>query len=127
MTGFAGNIEEQTLENTFFRKVIYTGQHAQLVLMCLQPNEEIGKEVHTVTDQFFRFEQGEGKVLINGEEHVVKDGDAIIVPAGSEHNVINTSSEKQLKFYTIYSPPHHKDGIVHKTKAEALADTEDHL
>ncbi len=127
MIGYSGNIEKLTLANMYFRQVLYTGQHSQLVLMCLQPGEEIGLEVHTVTDQFFRFEQGEGKVIINGEEYTIKDGDAIIVPAGSQHNVINTSSEKQLKLYTIYSPPHHKDGIVHKTKVEAEADTEDHL
>lgn len=127
MTGFAGNIEEQTSANTYFRQVIYTGKYSQLVLMCLQPNEEIGMEVHEVTDQFFRFEEGQGKVIINGEEHLVKDGDAVVVPAGAQHNVINTSADKQLKMYTIYSPPHHKDSVVHKTKAEALADTEDHL
>jgi len=127
MIGFAGNIEKQTLSNTYFRQVIYTAKYSQLVLMCLQPSEEIGMEIHEVTDQFFRFEEGEGKVVINGEEHSVKDGDAIIVPAGMQHNVINTSPDKQLKMYTIYSPPHHKDGIVHKTKAEAEADTEDHL
>jgi mannose-6-phosphate isomerase-like protein (cupin superfamily) len=127
MVGYSGNIEQLTLANTFFRQVLYTGQHAQLVLMCLQPNEEIGMEVHETTDQFFRFEEGKGKVLINGEEHLVKDGDVVIVPAGSKHNVINTSSEKQLKMYTIYSPPHHKEGTIHKTKAEAEADTEDHL
>ncbi len=127
MTGFLGNIEAKTLANTYFRQVIYTGKYAQLVLMCLQPGEEIGMEVHEVTDQFFRIEEGEGKVIINGEEHLVKDGDAIIVPAGAKHNVINTSSEKQLKFYTIYSPPHHKDGIVHKTKVDAMNDTTDHV
>ncbi len=127
MIGFSGNIEKQTLANTYFRQVIYTAKYSQLVLMCLQPNEEIGMEVHEVTDQFFRFEEGQGKVIIDGEEHLVKDGDAIIVPAGAQHNVINTSADKQLKMYTIYSPPHHKDGVVHKTKAEALADTEDHL
>lgn len=127
MTGYLANIEELTLENTNFRKVLYTNQHLQLVLMCLQPNEEIGLEVHSVTDQFFRFEQGEGKVIINGEENNIKDGDVVIVPAGAEHNIINTSSNKELKFYTIYAPPHHKDGIVHKTKTEAEADTSDHL
>lgn len=127
MTGFIGNIEEKTHANTYFRQVIYTGQHAQLVVMCLQPNEDIGMEVHEIVDQFLRIEEGEGKVILNGEEHSIKDGDAIIVPAGVQHNVINTSNEKQLKLYTIYSPPHHKDGIVHKTKADALADTSDHL
>jgi mannose-6-phosphate isomerase-like protein (cupin superfamily) len=127
MTGFVGNIEEKTLANTYFRQVIYTGQHSQLVLMCLQPNEEIGEEVHEIVDQFLRIETGEGKVIINGEEQLIKDGDAIVVPAGAKHNVINTSSEKQLKLYTVYSPPHHKDGIIHKTKSEAKTDKEDHL
>lgn len=127
MKGFLANIEEKTLANAFFRQVIYTGQHAQLVLMCLQPNEEIGMEVHEIVDQFFRVEQGEGKVVINGEEHSIKDGDAIIIPAGTNHNVVNTSTDKQLKLYTIYSPPHHKDGIIHKTKKEAEADTSDYL
>ncbi len=127
MIGFIGNIEEKTETNTYFRQVIYTGQYAQLVLMCLQPNEEIGMEVHKTVDQFFRIESGEGKVIMNGEEHNVKDGDAIIVPAGTNHNIINTSSEKQLKLYTIYSPPNHKDGIVHKTKQDAMNDTTDHL
>ncbi|MDO8497341.1 MAG: cupin domain-containing protein [bacterium] len=127
MTGYIGNIEKLTLANTYFRQVLYTGQHNQLVLMCLQPNEEIGVEVHEIVDQFLRIEEGEGKVIMNGEEHLVKDGDAIIVPAGAKHNVINTSSEKQLKLYTVYSPPHHKDDTIHKTKAEAEADTTDHL
>jgi|SRR3989344_1003995 len=127
MKGFLANIEEKTLVNTFFRQVIYTGQHAQLVLMCLRPNEEIGMEVHETVDQFFRIEQGEGKVIIEGEERSIKDGDAIIIPAGTNHNIVNTSSDKQLKFYTIYSPPHHKDGIIHKTKKAAEADTTDHL
>lgn len=127
MKGLKANIEKLTLDNVYFRQVIYTGQHAQLVLMCLQANEEIGMELHEETDQFFRIEQGEGKVVIEGEEQTITNGDAIIVPAGTQHNVINTSSEKQLKFYTIYSPPHHKDGVVHKTKAEAEADLEDHF
>lgn len=127
MIGFIDNIEEKTLTNTFFRQVIYTGQYAQLVLMCLQPNEDIGIEIHETVDQFFRIEAGEGKVILSGEEHPVKDGSAIIVPAGTQHNLINTSSTSQLKLYTIYSPPHHKDGVIHKTKAEALADTTDHL
>jgi mannose-6-phosphate isomerase-like protein (cupin superfamily) len=95
--------------------------------MSLKPNEEIGMEIHEIVDQFFRVEAGEGKVIINGEENVVNDGDAFIVPAGTKHNVINTSSEKPLKLYTVYSPPHHKDGTIHKTKTEATADKEDHL
>ncbi len=127
MTGYTTNIEETTRANTYFRQVIYTAPHSQLVLMCLQPNEEIGMEVHDTVDQFFRIEEGEGKVIMNGEETPIKDGSAIVVPAGTQHNVVNTSAEKQLKLYTIYSPPNHKDGVVHKTKAEAEADTEDHL
>ena len=127
MTGFVGNIEQLTLENNNFRKVIYTGQHSQLVLMSLKPNEEIGMEVHEIVDQFLRIEKGEGKVIINGEEHLIKDGSAIVVPAGAEHNVINTSSENELKLYTVYSPPHHKDGTIHVTKQDAEADTQDYL
>jgi len=127
MTGYLGNIEKLTLENTYFRQVLFTGQHAQLVLMCLQPQEEIGEEVHEIVDQFFRVEAGEGKLIINGEEHLVGDGDAFIVPAQTKHNLINTSSDKQLKLYTIYAPPHHKDGVIHKTKEAAEADTSDHL
>lgn len=127
MRGYIGNIEKLTLANTYFRQVLYTGQHAQLVLMCLQPNEVIGEEVHEIEDQFLRIEEGEGKVLMNGQVHLIKDGEAIVVPAGTKHNVINTSSEKQLKLYTVYSPPHHKDGIIHKTKKEAEADTANHL
>ena len=121
MKGFNANIESDTLENTNFRKVLYTGKHSQLVLMSLRPLEEIGMEVHTDNDQFFRFEKGEGKVLIDGNEYVVGDGSAIIVPSGAEHNVINTSATDDLKLYTIYSPAHHQDGIVRATKAEAEA------
>ncbi len=127
MSGFVGNIEDITLSNDNFRKVVYTGQHAQLVLMSLLPNEEIGMEVHPTTDQFLRIEKGEGKVIMNGEEQSIKDGSAIVVPAGTEHNVINTSSTTELKLYTVYSPSHHRDGTIHKTKEEAEADTEDHL
>lgn len=127
MTGFVQNIEHKTLHNNNFRKVLYTGQHSQLVLMSLKPNEEIGLEVHETTDQFFRIESGSGMVIINGEKHDVGDGDAIIVPAGAKHNVINTSSTTDLKLYTIYAPPHHKDGIIHKTKEQAESDTSDHL
>jgi mannose-6-phosphate isomerase-like protein (cupin superfamily) len=121
MTGYAGHIEKQTLKNNYFRKVMFTGKHAQLVLMCLKPKEEIGNEVHMHVDQFFRIEAGEAKfVLKNGKEkHVVGNGDAIIVPAGTWHNVINNSKTKKLKLYTIYSPPNHPDKTVHKTKADA--------
>lgn len=121
MKGFFTNIEKETLENENFRKVLYTAKHSQLVLMSLRPNEEIGMEVHLDNDQFFRFEKGEGKVIIDGNEYLVSDGSAIVVPAGAEHNVINTSSTEPLKLYTIYSPAHHKDGIVRATKEEAEA------
>ena len=125
MKGFNANIEEQTLENENFRKVLYTGKHSQLVLMSLEPKEEIGMEIHKDNDQFFRFEKGEGKVLIDGNEYKVTDGSAVIIPAGAEHNVINVSDSERLKMYTIYSPAHHADGTIHKTKAEALANEEE--
>ncbi len=120
MAGYYGHIEEDSLENSFFRKVLYTGPHSQLVLMSLKPSEEIGEEVHTENDQFFRFEKGEGKVVIGGEEFIVKDGDVVIIPAGQIHNVINTSTSDALKMYTIYSPAHHPDGTIHETKEEAM-------
>jgi mannose-6-phosphate isomerase-like protein (cupin superfamily) len=122
MTGYAGPIEKQTLKNNYFRQVIFTGKHAQLVVMCLQPGEEIGDEVHANVDQFFRIEQGEAKFVFNENEEVLeRDGNAVVVPAGTYHNVINTSKTTQLKMYTIYSPPNHPDGTVHKTKADAAA------
>ena len=122
MTGYAGAIEKQTLENTYFRQVLFTAQHAQLVVMCLQPGEEIGDEVHPKVDQFFRIEQGRAKFVFNEkEEHLAHDGDAVVVPAGTYHNVVNTSKTAMLKLYTIYSPPNHPDGTVHKTKADAEA------
>lgn len=127
MIGFLQNIEQLTLNNNAFRQVLYTGQHSQLVVMSLKPGEEIGLEVHEIVDQFIRIESGEGKVIMNGEEHPIKDGDAFVVPALAKHNVINTSSEKPLKLYTVYSPPHHKDGTIHSTKEEAEADKEDHI
>lgn len=108
------------MENTNFRRVLYTGQHCQLVLMSLRPNEEIGTEIHPDNDQFFRVEKGQGKCSIDGHEYSITDGSAILVPAGAEHNVINTSSAEDLKLYTIYSPAHHKDGILRATKAEAI-------
>ena len=119
--GFKENIEEETISNNNFRKVLYTGAHSQLVLMSLKPGEEIGLETHEENDQFFRFEAGEGKVIINESEYSVEDGDAIVVPSGAQHNVINTSETEDLKLYTIYSPAHHKDGIVRETKDEAMA------
>lgn len=119
MKGFNANIEKETLENENFRRVLYTGKNSQLVLMSLSPKEEIGMEVHPENDQFFRFERGEGKVIIDNNEYEVQDGSAIVVPAGAQHNVINMSEEESLKLYTIYSPAHHQDGIVRKTKEEA--------
>ena len=127
MTGYIGPIEKQTLKNNFFRQVLFTGKHCQLVVMCLQPAEEIGNEVHKNVDQFFRIEEGEAKfVFNNSEEHVVRNGEAVVVPAGTFHNVINTSSTKHLRLYTVYSPPNHPDGTIHKTKAEAEAAEEHH-
>jgi mannose-6-phosphate isomerase-like protein (cupin superfamily) len=121
MTGFVGSIETQTLKNTYFRLVLFTGTHAQLVVMSLKPGEEIGSEVHHTVDQFFRIEQGEATFIFNEKEtHVVKNGDAVMVPAGTYHNVINSGAD-QLKLHTIYSPPNHPPGTVHKTKAEAEA------
>ena len=123
MKGFNANIEKETLENTNFRKVLYTGKHSQLVLMSLKPNEEIGMEIHTDNDQFFRFEKGEGKCIIDDNSYELGDGSVILVPAGAQHNIINTSTTENLKLYTIYSPAHHQDGVVRATKAEAEADS----
>jgi len=123
MKGFNTNIEKDTLANDNFRKVLYTGKHSQLVLMSLKPNEEIGMEVHEDNDQFFRFEKGSGKAIIDGNEYELSDGSVIIVPSGAEHNIINTSDADDLKLYTIYSPAHHQDGVVRKTKEEAVADS----
>ena len=121
MKGFNANIEKDTLENNNFRKVLYTGKHSQLVLMSLAPKEEIGMETHADNDQFFRFEKGQGKCIIDGNEYDVSDGSAIVVPAGAEHNIINVSATEELKLYTIYSPAHHQDRVVRATKAEAEA------
>ena len=128
-TAFVGNIEELTLENNNFRQVLFTGSHTQLVVMSLKPGEEIGSEVHHHVDQFFRFEQGEGKVIIGTDkliEQVVGDGSAVIIPADTEHNIINTSATEPLKLYTIYSPPNHPEGTIHVTKAEADAAEAEH-
>ncbi|MEP6645602.1 MAG: cupin domain-containing protein [Saprospiraceae bacterium] len=119
MKGYKANIEKETKKNGNFRKVLYTGPHSQLVLMTLQPKEEIGSEVHKANDQFFRIESGNGKCIIDGNVYKLKDGDAVLVPQGARHNIINTDSRKKLKIYTIYSPPHHKDGILRKTKKSA--------
>ncbi len=121
MAGYTTNIEKDTLANTNFRKVLYTAPNLQLVLMTLQPGEEIGTETHEHGDQFFRVEAGEGEAILNGEHHRLADGDIVIIPEGTEHNIVNTSSDTPLQVYTIYSPPEHPDGTVHKTKAEADA------
>jgi mannose-6-phosphate isomerase-like protein (cupin superfamily) len=127
MTGFVDDIEKLTEKNKKFRKVLFTGKYAQLVVMCLQPGEEIGNEVHDTVDQFFRIEEGKVKFVFNEtEEHLVHAGDAVIVPAGTFHNVINASKKEPAKLYTIYSPPNHPDGTVHKTKAEAEAAEAEH-
>lgn len=125
MKGFKSNIEKDTIKNKNFRKVLYSGSHLQLVLMSLKPKEEIGLETHKENDQFFRFEAGRGRVEIDGNKYTVKDGDAVIIPAGAKHNVTNTSATEDLKMYTIYAPPHHKDRIVRKTKKEAEANDEE--
>jgi len=118
MKGFKDNIEQKTLENENFREVLYTGVHLQLVLMSLKPGEEIGEEIHTNNDQFFRFESGPGKCTIDENTYHVKDGDAIVVPAGAKHNVINTGPAV-LKLYTIYGPPNQQDGTIRLTREDA--------
>lgn len=125
MKGFVDDIEKLTTENKDFRRVLYTGQNLQLVLMAIPPGDEIGEEVHDDRDQFFRVEKGKGEVLIDGKRSKIEDDDAIIVPAGARHNVVNTGDEP-LKVYTLYGPPEHRDGTVHKTKAEADA-AEEHF
>ncbi|MFH1423567.1 MAG: cupin domain-containing protein [Candidatus Nealsonbacteria bacterium] len=124
MKGFINNIEKLTLANNNFRKVLYTAKHSQLVLMSLEPGEEIGEEIHDTLDQFFRFEKGKGKVVIEGKESEITDGSAVVIPAGTNHNIINTSQQEALKLYTIYSPPNHTDGVEFKTKEEAEASDE---
>jgi mannose-6-phosphate isomerase-like protein (cupin superfamily) len=129
MTGYVGPIEKQTLGNNYFRQVLFTGKYTQLVVMCLQPGEEIGNEVHNTVDQFFRLEEGEAAFVFNNgkEKHVVKDGEAVIVPAGTYHNVINNSKTQKLRLYTLYSPPNHPDKTIHKTKEDAeKAEAEHH-
>jgi len=126
MTGFHADIEVETLSNTNFRKVLFTGAHSQLVLMSLLPSEDIGMEVHPNVDQFFRFEVGEGKAILNDEEIIFKANDVIIVPAGTNHNIINTSTTEPLKLYTVYSPANHPEGTVHNTKADAMASEAEH-
>jgi mannose-6-phosphate isomerase-like protein (cupin superfamily) len=125
MKGFVADIEELTEENTDFRRVLYTGKNLQLVLMAIEPGEEIGEEVHEDRDQFFRVEKGKGEVVIDGNRSKVKSDDAVIVPAGARHNIVNTGN-KPLQLYTLYAPPEHRDGTVHVTKADAEA-TEEHF
>jgi mannose-6-phosphate isomerase-like protein (cupin superfamily) len=122
MKGYVTNIEKVSLDNDNFRKVLYTDKNSQLVVMSLLPSEDIGEEVHDV-DQFLRVEKGNGKAVLNGIEHEISDGSVIIVPVGVKHNIIN-SSNGFMKLYTLYMPPHHKDGVVHKTKEQAEADSE---
>jgi len=121
MAGYVTDIEEKTSNNRNFRTVLFTTERSQLVVMNLKPNEDIGSEVHHDVDQFIRIEEGEGKAVLNGKEYPLKDGSAVVIPAGVEHNIINTSGKEEMRLYTIYTPPEHKDGTVHKTKAEALA------
>ena len=125
MKGYIANIEKASLDNQNFRQVLYTAKHSQLVVMSLLPNEDIGEEIHQL-DQFIRCESGQGKAILDGVEHDISDGFAVVVPAGAKHNIINTSATDPLKLYTLYSPPNHLDGTVHKTKADAEADEEEH-
>lgn len=124
MKGYVANIESASQENEYFRHVLYTDSHVQLVVMSLAAGEDIGEEVHTL-DQFIRVEEGEGKAVLDGVSHDISDGFAIIVPAGTRHNIINSSPSDALKLYTLYAPPDHKDGTIHTTKADARADTGD--
>ncbi len=126
MAGYLTNIEKKTLENTKFREVLFTGPHAQLVVMALRPGEDIGLETHADVDQFIRVEAGRGTAILDGKEQALEDGSAVVIPAGTKHNIINTSRSEALKLYTIYSPPEHPDGTIHKTKAEAEAYEREH-
>ena len=126
MSGYHTDIEKKSLENHFFREVLFTGPHSQLVVMSLNPGEEIGQETHQDTDQFIRVEAGSGKAILDGQEYSLADGSALVIPAGAEHNVVNTSATEPLKLYTVYTPPEHPDGTVHKTKAEADAYEREH-
>lgn len=126
MKGYITNIEKDSLENENFRKVLYTARNSQLVLMSLRPGEEIGEEVHQL-DQFIRCESGEAKAILDGVENTLTDGFIVLVPAGTRHNIINTSKDKPLKLYTLYAPPNHKDGTLHATKADAEADEKEHF
>ncbi len=124
MKGYVGDINKETKENENFRRVLYTAKSSQLVVMSLKPDEDIGEEVHEDGDQFIRVEEGEGKAILDGVEHKIVDDYAVVIPAGTRHNILNTSVDRPMKLYTIYSPPHHRDGVVHKTKEEAERDDE---
>ncbi|NUM25249.1 MAG: cupin domain-containing protein [Candidatus Buchananbacteria bacterium] len=126
MKGYVTNIEKLSLENKNFRQVLYTSKNSQLVVMSLNPNEDIGEEIHQL-DQFIRCESGQGKAVLDGVEHELSDGFIIVVPSGAKHNIINTSSNQPLKLYTLYSPPNHRDGVIHKTKQDAQADEQEHF
>jgi mannose-6-phosphate isomerase-like protein (cupin superfamily) len=126
MSGYVTNIEKKTLENDNFREVLFTGPQSQLVVMSLRAGEEIGLETHHDRDQFIRVEAGTGKAILNGEEYKLSDGSAVVIPAGTEHNIVNSSSSEELKLYTLYSPPEHPDGTIHKNKAEAEAYEKEH-
>lgn len=120
MKGYVANIEQASLKNDYFRRVLYTATHCQLVVMSLKPGEDIGEEIHEL-DQFIRVEAGAGKAVLDGVEHALADGSAVVVPAGARHNIINSSADMPMKLYTLYAPPEHKDGMVHETKADAEA------
>ena len=126
MKGYITNIEKLSLENKYFRQVLYTAKNSQLVIMSLQTNEDIGEEIHQL-DQFIRCEKGQGKAVLDGTENEISDGFVVMVPAGTKHNIINTSATEPLQLYTLYSPPNHKDGTIHKTKADAEADEKEHF
>ena len=126
MSGYSINIEEKAFENENFREVLYTAPHSQLVVMAIGPGEEIGTETHEDRDQFIRVEEGEGVAILDGKRYPLEDGTALVIPAGTEHNVINTSNTDKLRLYTVYSPPEHPDGTIHRTKAEADAYAETH-
>jgi len=126
VAGYVTNIEEKTLDNNFFREVLFTAQHVQLVVMSLGPGEEIGMETHDDGDQFIRVESGNGIAILDGEEHPLQDGSAVVIPGGVRHNIVNSSQQQSLKLYTLYSPPEHPDGTINKNKAEALAYEKEH-
>lgn len=126
MKGYIANIEERALANEYFREVLYTDARVQLVIMSLNPSEDIGEEVHDL-DQFIRIEKGEGKAVLDGAETPIAEGSVVVIPEGTRHNIVNLSANEPMKLYTLYTPPHHKDGTIHKTKSEAAADMSDHF